>query len=332
MGTGKFDTPKISQPSSEGMRWLSSMILQQTQQKALLQKQQQLQQIAQQQSQGNPADRFQIPAGQEQNYKIAPEMKDVGGIPTPFTSIKEKEPPPQAAVDALLDNQQFARKGQKLAQSVIDNPDLQGQLGIFHPSAHTGMMGDLTMSLRAFMEKNAGGAMGNTPGKAADFAAFKSGTQNIFQNYRKFLEGVRGAVGGSTLINPIYPRTEDPPEQYVSKALDVLDTMNQNDGKWRNYFDRTGYKTQGLGEPLNIDTGKMRDSAVQHGMNITPGGYNQSPIPGMNQQQNQNPSATAPGSQMDVNQERTLAKEIIAKGAPGDVVAKRFKQRTGQDL
>ncbi len=58
----------------------------------------------------------------------------------------------------------------------------------------------------------------------------------------------------------------------------------------------------------------------------------QTPQPAGGPQRVTTPTAPAAGAQPNIDRERAAANEAIAKGAPRDAVAKRFKEKTGQNL
>lgn len=262
-GAFKFRGSKA--PQTMGLQELMPFIQQQAMINSIGQKQNM---ASQSQSLQNPLQSANIPQGQQSMFKAIPKTMEVGGVPQTIPTMEEKKDIPDATMGEITGGRATSQMLANNVDRLINDPTLRGQIGPLHLSTHSGMIGDIGTTLRSLTKDPTLGA----------FAEFKSNTSDVFQNYRKFLEGVRGAVGGSSLINPILPEMSDPPEVYVGKAVGALNKMQKNDQILQDTFKAQNYKTAGIegGFPVK-DIESIRNKAVGQGINVA-----KSPIPGMN--------------------------------------------------
>lgn len=187
---------------------------------------------------------------QEDQIKLKA-LKDAGGFTTGATVSGESVDMPQTGKPAPPEMQDKLTEGVSTAKDLIsnanqlmDNPNIQNQMGPQHPSAYMNGMGNLAMNMRSAINRY----MGKSNKDVTDFAEFKSSTGDIFQRYRKFLDGVRAAVGGSKLETPIFPQTSSDPDIFISQTLGLLKNMETNYHAVANTIQGQGYRTGGISD------------------------------------------------------------------------------------
>lgn len=262
-GTGSMNFP-IGKPAGLSIQ----QVMPQFQQQAQLQGTQARQQMAAQSpSVQNPLQAAGIMPSQQGNFKQVPKTVEVGGVPQTIPEVQEKKDIPYSTLTDITGTRTTAKLLAQNVDQIINDPVLRSQIGPIHASTHGGLVGALGTFARHLMDDPTLGA----------FAEFKSHTQDVFQNYRKLLEGVRGAVGGSALISPVLPEMTDTDEVYVGKAIGALGKMKMNDQIMEDALKGQNYKTAGIEGKYPVrDVEAIRNSAVQQGINV-----GKPPVPGM---------------------------------------------------
>ena len=136
------------------------------------------------------------------------------------------------------------------------------------------------------------GSMTGLDPNASNFATFKAETDKVFQGFRSDVTGAQAALKELGWLEPDFPQASDTPDIYISKAQEALKRLKE-------------------GEKLLLDTYSQR-------------GFRTSALRGGGL----NPLSNGGG----IEQARQEAIDAINKGAPGDKVAERFKQKYGVDL
>lgn len=307
---GSFSAPSIPAPKA-GIDTIMPFVTNLAMMNTIKQKQNM---AAQSPSVQNPLQAAGILPDQQKNFKQVPKTVEVGGVPQTIPSAEEKKDIPDGLFEQITGGRATSQLLSDNVDRIIKDKTLRSQIGPFHASTHEGMIGFIGENARSMMKDPTLGS----------FEEFKSNTQDVFQNYRKFLEGVKGAVGGSGLISPILPQTTDPAEIYVGKAIGALGKMQKNDQILRDTLKGQNYKTGGIeGNYPVADVESIRNKAVQGGINVA---RNSDSSPSLRQPQQQ-----AQTGGVDINKHMQMAKEAIQKGADGKKVAAMFKQETGQD-
>ncbi len=181
-----------------------------------------------------------------------------GGKPT----IDLNRPFPEAADSAIrLGRQQAVNLGQNVTK-LINSPNLRTRTsrGPFNISGYGNQIGNVSLQLEG---------MKNDP-NVSEFAEFKSTTEQLFQQYRKYITGVQAGFPELQMLQPIFPVTNDPPSNYVSKSLSALKTMSTNEQTALDYFEKRGYQIGNLKGTFPVNSEEVRKMALNSGINVDP--------------------------------------------------------------
>ncbi|MBU2052574.1 hypothetical protein KKH13_05195 [Patescibacteria group bacterium] len=180
--------------------------------------------------------------------------------------VELNRPLPEAAESTMrLGRTQAVNLGKNVNQ-LIGSKNLQKRTSPFNLSAHSGFIGNTALQLEGLMNTS----------DVSEFASFKSGTEQLFQQYRKYITGVQAGFPELQMLQPIFPVSTDPPSNYISKAVQALETMKTNEDTLIDYEKKRGYQMGELEGTFPVDPSEFVTSAQQAGINV-------SPIPGMNQ-------------------------------------------------
>ncbi len=227
------------------------------------QKAQQAQQAATTQ---DPFDRFGIPPEARTDYNLKPRFDSVNGTPISVNVPELKPEIPEADSTLITSGRNNAAGIKRSIQDVIGSKNIQGRMSPFNLSAHSGFIGDLASKIEAMTNSK----------DAAEFNEFKSRTNRMFQNYRKFVTGSQAGFPEIQFLTPNFPQASDPPSKFVSTALSALEDMKQNDQMIVDVLDQRGMRTRSLKDGFNIAPDDLRSQAIQAGINVNP----TNPIPG----------------------------------------------------
>ena len=84
---------------------------------------------------------------------------------------------------------------EKGVSHLIGSKNLQKRATPFNPSAHSNFLGNLALQIEG---------LGNNP-NVSEFVEFKSGTEQLFQQYRKYITGVQAGFPELQMLQPIFP-------------------------------------------------------------------------------------------------------------------------------
>ncbi len=174
-------------------------------------------------------------------------------------NIELNKPLPEAAESTLRLGRTQASNLKSNLDQLIGSKNLQSRTTPFNPSAHSGFVGNLSLQIEGLR---------NSP-DVSEFASFKSGTEQLFQQYRKYITGVQAGFPELQMLQPIFPTTSDPPSNYVSKALQALDTMKRNEETLLDFESQRGYQVENLKGTFPVNSEDIRSSALQKGIAVS---------------------------------------------------------------
>ena len=170
---------------------------------------------------------------------LTPVTSDKGTISTKQAEVLRKENAPQrpknlttAETNAVLSLESSGVRLAGLKNQVETDPEISQLLGPLSPEARSNLVRQLAND--------------------AKFAKFASGALKEFNQYRKQITGAAASFPEIKLLEPTYPQLTDPPDVFVSKAVQALDDIDTNRGILKQLFESQGkvYPSfKGLGGP-----------------------------------------------------------------------------------
>ena len=176
--------------------------------------------------------------GFPEDYITRPIIRNVRGIPTRM-NIRELKPIMQEAASKVI------RAGRVSSRGLASNlggmtPDIERRMGppqLGHLSAIKGGIGDTILNFQSVIQGDKG---------AKDFAAFKSQSDIIFQQWRQFITGVQAAFPEIKMLEPDYPQPTDTPEIYKEKALKLMEQAQEVEDLILSTESQRGFRTGDL--------------------------------------------------------------------------------------
>lgn len=173
-----------------------------------------------------------------EDYVLNPTVNRFKGQTRVVNTPQLKQPMPESGALPL-------RGGRQSALGLVNNlgtmtPDIKKEMGpviLGHLGAMKGKIGDLSLNLRSalFNDKN-----------AVKFASFKSQSDILFQNFRKFITGVQAAYPEIQMLTPDYPQPTDTPEVYTKKSMDLVNMADRIEQQVLDLESQRGYRTGDL--------------------------------------------------------------------------------------
>lgn len=143
-------------------------------------------------------------------------------------------------------------------QQYIGSKNLQSRTTPLNPGAWDNAFGNTFLQIQGMMNNS----------DISQFAEFKSGTQQLFQQYRKYITGVQAGFPELQMLQPIFPIATDPPSIYLGKALQAIKTMKTNEETLVDYESKRGYNMGNLPGSYPVNPDEIRQSALQAGINV----------------------------------------------------------------